>query len=112
MQRGDVEVNQIVKMYNDKLFIPDYKDENSIFYFIREPSLRTYKGDENDKVKIEEYADYLNFMEGTANKISLESHCYEGVLILDGSFTIPVDYNDKIKIEVGDKEITTIKKLL
>jgi hypothetical protein len=90
-------------MYNDKLYIPEYENENNIFYFVREPSLKSYANDE-----IDDYVKYLKFMEGSANTITLENYCYEGILILDGSFTIPVDYYNLIKIGNCDKKINTI----
>jgi hypothetical protein len=99
--------SEIVKMYNEKLYMPQYENENSIFYFIREPSLRRF-GNGNGNDNINEHINYLNFMEGTAKLITLDNFCYEGILILDGSFEVPLEYNDKIKILIGDKKIKTL----
>jgi len=93
-------------MYNDKLYVPEYENENSIFYFVREPGFKKMK--EN---QIDDYVNYLNFMEGTAKSIELENFCYEGILILDGSFMIPIDYNEKINISIGKNKIKTIRSI-
>lgn len=87
-------------MFNNKIYIPEYKNENSIFYFVREPGL--------NPVKYPEYVQYLNFMEGVAKTINLSNYNYDGVLILDGSFPIHLNYNEQIKICVGDSKINTI----
>ncbi len=102
---------KVLKMYNDKLYIPEHENENKIFYFVREPGFRKYDHDksEGDSNVMHDYVDYLTFMEGTAEVITLESFCFEGVLILDGSFTIPVSYNDVMKIKIGDNKIRTFK---
>ncbi len=52
----------------------------------------------------------MNFFEGSAKCIEIQNYCYEGNLIVDGSFTIPVDYNDKIKIRLGVHKIITFDK--
>jgi hypothetical protein len=93
-------------MYEEKIYMPNYDNENSIFYFIREPSLKPSKG-----VEESEYIEYLKYMEGSAKSIELQNFCFEGVLILDGSFEIPVDYNQKIKISIGNNMIKTCEKL-
>jgi hypothetical protein len=83
--------------------MPNYENENSIFYFVREPSLRPSFNQTPD-----EYAEYLKFMEGSAKLVTLKNYCFEGVLILDGSFSIPVSYNSLISVKVGDKKLKTI----
>ena len=30
-------------MYDDKLYVPEYENENSFFYFVREPSINKMK---------------------------------------------------------------------
>lgn len=97
--------SQTIKLYNNKIYIPEHKDTNSIFFFVREPGLS--QGNRTE----EEYIRYLGFMEGSADKITLENYCYEGILILDGSFTVPIEYNEKIEIRLSDKIIKTIDKL-
>jgi hypothetical protein len=94
-------------MYDEKLYVPEYENENSIFYFVREPSINKMK----DIIHLKKYEEYLNFMEGTARSIHLDNFCYEGILILDGSFTIPITYNEKIKISIGNNRIKTIKSI-
>jgi hypothetical protein len=86
--------------------MPSYENKNSIFYFVREPSFKSGITDEN------EFIDYMKYMEGSAKFIQLENFCYEGILILDGSFSIPVDYNKKIKISIGNCTIKTCNKLI
>ncbi len=83
--------------------MPNYENENSIFYFIREPSLKP-----NINLTSDEYSEYLKFMEGSSKFINIKNYCFEGVLILDGSFSIPVFYNDLISVKVGDKKLKTI----
>lgn len=90
-------------MYKQKIFLPNYENENSIFYFVREPNLKPNKG-----LTVDQYDKYLNFMEGAAKTISINNYCFEGTLILDGSFSIPVSYNDIISVKVGDKKLKTI----
>lgn len=93
-------------MFNDKVYIPDYVDKDSIFYFIREPSIRNpmnYKGD---------YEEYLNFFEGNCHKLKIENYCFEGNIILDGSFNIPINYNEDIVVNMSDKKLRTIETLL
>jgi hypothetical protein len=104
-----IDSREIIKMYSDnKLYMPQFEgsSEDSIFYFVREANIRSLK----ENCEINEYEKYLNFMEGSAKSIELENFCYEGNLIVDGSFTIPVDYNQKITISVGDKKIKTFDK--
>jgi nicotinamide riboside kinase len=97
----------LLKMYQDKIYMPNYENENSIFYFVREPSLKPNKG-----IDDMEYIEYMKYMEGSAKKIEMENYCFEGVLILDGSFLIPVDYNKTITISIGDCKIKTCEKLI
>lgn len=97
-----------INMYSqNKFYMPkfDTKDD-SIFYFIREANVKPFK----DSIGIKEYEKYLNFMEGSAKCLEIQNFCYEGNLIVDGSFTIPVDYNEKIKISLGEKKIITFDK--
>jgi len=98
------EKSEILRLYNNEVYIPTYDNENSIFYFVREPGIRTFK----DNINEDEYLEYLKFMEGSSNSLKIKNYCYEGVLILDGTFTIPLNYDDLLKVEIGDNKIKTL----
>jgi hypothetical protein len=101
MNQPHIVKEKILEMYNENN-IPKHEDTNSVFYFIREPNLKPFNNG-----SIHEYIDYLHLMEGSANSISLENFCYEGCLILDGSFEISVNYNDIVKIQISNEKIST-----
>jgi hypothetical protein len=96
--------SEILTLYNNEVYIPTYDNENSIFYFVREPGISNFKDWKNE----DEYLEYLKFMEGSANSLKIRNYCYEGVLILDGTFTIPLNYDDLIKVRIGDYKIKTL----
>ena len=52
-----------MKLYLQEVYNSEHNDENSIFYFIREPGLKNLQNFPSEK----DYAEYLNFMEGTVN---------------------------------------------
>jgi len=96
-----------VALFKNRVYVPPENDSNEkeIFYFVREPSMRT------KNVFGQQYIDFLNFMEGKANKIIIDSYCYEGRLVLDGSFKVDVDYDERLEITGGIKNIKTEKKI-
>lgn len=96
--------SEILQLYNNKVYIPSYDNENAIFYFVREPAIRRSSNFTNEQ----EYSDYLKFMEGSANNLKIRNFCYEGILILDGTFTVPVMYNDTINISIGENKVRTL----
>lgn len=96
----------IIRMFNEKVYIPDYKNKDSIFYFIREPSIKGYGS------CIGEYEDYLNFFEGSCHTLKLENYCFEGNIILDGSFNVNVNYNEDIEVNISDRKLRTIELML
>lgn len=96
--------SEILRLYNNEVYIPTYDNENSIFYFVREPGIRKFK----DAIDEDEYLEYLKFMEGSSNSLKIRNYCYEGILILDGTFTIPVKYDDLLTVKIGDYKIKTL----
>jgi len=96
--------SEILQLYNNKVYIPNYDNENSIFYFVREPGI----GKINNFPSEPDYLEYLKFMEGSAKSLKIRNFCYEAVLILDGTFTVPVTYNDLISISVGENKVRTL----
>jgi NAD kinase len=102
----EIENEELLKMYRQYCFNSSNNNQDSIFYFVREPSLKSNFPD------VEKHIEYLNFMEGSAKAMSIDNFCYEGILILDGSFTIPVDYNEQLQVIIGNKNIKTLSKLL
>ena len=57
-----------VALFKNRVYVPPENDSNEkeIFYFVREPSMRT------KNVFGQQYIDFLNFMEGKANKIIIK----------------------------------------
>ena len=96
--------SEILELYNNKVYIPSNDNENSIFYFVREPAIRKRSNFTN----LQDYSEYLKFMEGSAKSLKIKNFCYEGILILDGTFTVPVLYNDLINISVGENKVRTL----
>lgn len=96
--------SEILQLYNNKVYIPNYDNENSIFYFVREPAIRKITNFPNE----DEYLEYLKSMEGSAKSLKIRNFCYEGVFILDGTFTVPITYNDVINISVGENKVRTL----
>ena len=96
-----------VALFKNRVYVPPENDSNEkeIFYFVREPSMRT------KNVFGQQYIDFLNFMEGKANTIIIDSYCYEGRLVLDGSFKVDVDYDERLEITGGRKNIKTAEKI-
>lgn len=92
-----------MQLYNNKVYINNYENENSIFYFVREPAIKNINNFSNEQ----EYLEYLKFMEGSVKMLKIKNYCYEGILILDGTFTIPVTYNDLINIRIGENKVKT-----
>jgi hypothetical protein len=99
----------IVELFNNKIYIPNYEHDNSIFYFVREPSIRPFN---ENMINVDEYIKYLHFMEGSAKKIKLKNFCFEGMLIMDGSFSIPLVYDEELEITVGNSIIKSISEFL
>jgi len=85
--------------------MPDYKEGKNIYYFVREPKVMIFKQKEN----YEEYMNYLNFMESTAQNIQITNYCYGAVLLFDGFFNYEVPYNEKIHIRTSNLSINSIE---
>ena len=96
--------SETLQLYNNKVYIPQYDNENSIFYFVREPAIKRISNFTSEQ----DYSEYLKFMEGSAKSLKIRNFCYEGVLILDGTFTVPLTYNDQINISVGENKVRTL----
>jgi len=81
-------------------------DDDNLHYLVREPSMRT------KNVFGQKYIDFLNYMEGSSHKIVVDSYCYDGLLVIDGSFKVKVNYDERIEITGGSKTIKTIEPLI
>lgn len=79
-------------------------DKNKIFYYVREP-MYNY-----DNKNINEYLKY-KFFEGKVTKLSLKSYCYEGNLIVDGSFVRNLRYGDSFDLSVDDEKLRILEKI-
>jgi hypothetical protein len=93
---------EILSLFKHKIHLTETKKKDNIYYFIREPNIRINNTNEEELIK------YLELMEGNADKIVFDNHCFQGQLILDGSFEIPLKYNDKIEIKAENNKILTI----
>lgn len=98
--------SETLELYKNKVYIPNSENENSIFYFVREPGIKNIKSFSSEQ----EYIDYLKFMEGSVKMLKITNFCYEGILILDGTFTIPVKHDDVIKVKIGDDKVKTLQQ--
>ena len=87
-------------LYNDE-------NKNKLFYFISQPTI--YK----PKKEISNEEAYLKYklLEGCVDTIKLKSYCYEGDLIIDGSFEKTLNYGDEIVLSVSNNKLRTIEKL-
>lgn len=80
------------------------EDKDKIFYYVREP-MYNY-----DNKNINEYLKY-KFFEGKVNKLSLKSYCYEGNLIVDGSFVRNLRYGDSFHLSVDEEKLRILEKI-
>jgi hypothetical protein len=110
-QNSSQEKKDLIKLYNNKVYIPENNSENSIFYFVREPAIKSFNSSMS-KSNLDDYIQYLNFMEGSAKSIKLQNFCFEATLIMDGSFTIPLNYDEHLEISSEDRYIRTLGEFL
>lgn len=80
-------------------------NSNKIYYFIREPLLK-----KPEKFNKEEYDNY-KILDGSSNDMMIKSFCYEGALIVDGSFMKKVDYNEEFYLSIADNKLRTIENI-
>ncbi len=78
---------------------------NKMYYFIREPIISP-----PETLNFEEYFKY-KLLEGSVSKIKIKSFCYEGGLIVDGSFVKSVDYNEDFYITLDENQLRTIERI-
>lgn len=106
-------IQDILNKYIDFNINNDYilKDsfKNKIFYYINESSIfRPMKGVPYEEI----YAKY-KLLEGCVDNITLKSFCYEGNLIIDGSFQKTLDYGEEFELSViGNDYLLTIEKMI
>lgn len=92
----------------DKDYIPDTKDQNSVFYYVREPHISINML--NNLKMVEDYMRYSECLEGISDKISLQSFGFDSFFVLDGFFEVPVSYHDIFEVSKSDKKLRTIYK--
>lgn len=98
--------SEILELYNNKVYLSNSDNDNSIFYFVREPGIKNRANFRTEH----DYREYLTFMEGSVKSLQIKNFCYEGILILDGTFTIALKHDDTIKIEIGSDKVKTLLK--
>ena len=89
--------------YKNKILKKNFLNKESsdkIFYFVREPLYSTSK-------HLDDYSK-LKLYEGEVKKIKVKSHCYEGSLIVDGSFVKHLDYNDSFELSIDKQKLRTV----
>ena len=84
---------EIEERINKKISFP--RDSKELFYYVRE-GLRQREG---------------ICREGFGRMIQIQSHCLNGIILIDGFRNIPIDFGNKIELSVAINKPCTIIKL-